>query len=421
MKKSVILIVLLMISFSLVSAKTVDVPGVKQGELIPEGGLPESLIQEGITRYVYSGSSLVASQDNDGIKYYHQDRLSNRIVTDSLGNKDGEYLSLPFGQSVVDGVKYGFTGKELDSSGLHYFGARYYDSNLGRFSSRDPVVSEPAYQYVGNNPMNFVDPSGMDRYSTLTGDYSIAEHYHTATFPYNYISDITGSKSLGVLGAVGFMIGHEWREYNDPAMYHGGISRRDAGYSFGEFLNNPDTSEDLRLGVIGLAVEVLNLPISIETDTLSIPNQDNPFAALPYNERVFFGSELGSFGDEDSSLMFGLVAGHNRPSEGQSTSRYYTSRGVGFGFSTLGSHGQVGNAGDFLGFGARIKRTLFSIDSLGMSFPAYGLFSINQPREGNSYGQFSGGIGVEFNDWRRFPIQIVSTGDSIGFGVGGSF
>ena len=161
MKKSVIFVVLLMISFSLVSAKTVDIPEVKQGDLTPEGGLPESLVQEGITRYVYSGNSLVASQDNDGIKYYHQDRLgSNRIVTDSLGNKDSEFLSLPFGQSVVDGVKYGFTGKEKDESGLHYFGARYYDSNLGRFTSVDPFPSEPAYQYVNNNPTNMVDSSG---------------------------------------------------------------------------------------------------------------------------------------------------------------------------------------------------------------------------------------------------------------------
>jgi RHS repeat-associated protein len=167
MKKSVILLVLLMISFSLASAKVVDIPEVKQGELTPEGGLPESLVQEGITRYVYAGSNLVASQDNDGIKYYHQDRLSNRIVTDSLGNKDSEYLSLPFGKSVIDEIKYGFTGKEKDESGLHYFGARYYDSNLGRFFSRDPVASEPAYQYVGNNPMNFVDPTGMNELTLM--------------------------------------------------------------------------------------------------------------------------------------------------------------------------------------------------------------------------------------------------------------
>ncbi|MBT7237292.1 RHS repeat-associated core domain-containing protein, partial [Candidatus Woesearchaeota archaeon] len=59
------------------------------------------------------------------------------------------------------GVDYPFTGKGEDESGLYYFGARYYDDNLGRFVSVDPIASEPAYQYVGNNPMNYVDPTGM--------------------------------------------------------------------------------------------------------------------------------------------------------------------------------------------------------------------------------------------------------------------
>jgi len=59
-------------------------------------------------------------------------------------------------------VRYSFTGKELDDSGLHYFSARYYDSNLGRFTTTDPVADNHAYVYVSNNPMNFVDPSGME-------------------------------------------------------------------------------------------------------------------------------------------------------------------------------------------------------------------------------------------------------------------
>jgi RHS repeat-associated protein len=155
MKKSVIFVVLFMISISIVLAKTVDIPDISKE--IPS----EPLVQEGITRNVYSGGSLVASMSGEDVKYYHKDRLSNRVTTGPNGEVVDKYLSLPFGQSVVDEVKYGFTGKEKDESGLHYFGARYYDSNLGRFTRVDPVKSEPAYQYVGNNPMNYVDPSGM--------------------------------------------------------------------------------------------------------------------------------------------------------------------------------------------------------------------------------------------------------------------
>ena len=35
--------------------------------------------------------------------------------------------------------KYKYTGKEKDITGLYYFGARYYDSTIGRFITRDPV------------------------------------------------------------------------------------------------------------------------------------------------------------------------------------------------------------------------------------------------------------------------------------------
>ena len=66
-----------------------------------------------------------------------------------------------------------FTGKERDiESGLEYFGARYYGSSMGRFQSPDPSgmaftsLSNPQsfnmYSYVQNNPLNAVDPDGLD-------------------------------------------------------------------------------------------------------------------------------------------------------------------------------------------------------------------------------------------------------------------
>jgi RHS repeat-associated protein len=63
-----------------------------------------------------------------------------------------------------------FTGKKLDeSTGLMYYGARYYDAALGRFVQADPIVPNPAnpqdlnrYAYVRNNPLLYIDPSGHD-------------------------------------------------------------------------------------------------------------------------------------------------------------------------------------------------------------------------------------------------------------------
>ena len=56
-----------------------------------------------------------------------------------------------------------FTGKEYESDvKLYYFGARYYDPYIGRFVSRDPSGDGLNwYVYVGNNPLAFIDPTGM--------------------------------------------------------------------------------------------------------------------------------------------------------------------------------------------------------------------------------------------------------------------
>ena len=47
--------------------------------------------------YVYGGSTLLAKIDSTGTKYYHQDHLSNRLVTDSSGNTYEQMGHYPFG------------------------------------------------------------------------------------------------------------------------------------------------------------------------------------------------------------------------------------------------------------------------------------------------------------------------------------
>jgi RHS repeat-associated protein len=60
--------------------------------------------------------------------------------------------------------------------GLYYFNARYYSPELGRFISRDPVgiVDDVnLYVYVGNNPLKWVDWSGLAKLiSPNNTDYS---------------------------------------------------------------------------------------------------------------------------------------------------------------------------------------------------------------------------------------------------------
>lgn len=59
------------------------------------------------------------------------------------------------------------TGKQDAATGLYYYGARYYDSSLGRLITRDPAKYSPGdpqnahpYSYAKNNPLRFTDPTG---------------------------------------------------------------------------------------------------------------------------------------------------------------------------------------------------------------------------------------------------------------------
>src|SRR5690606_17439068 len=55
-----------------------------------------------------------------------------------------------------------FTGKPQDITGLYYYGARFYDPTIGRFISLDPAKNGLNwYVYANNNPLKYIDPSGM--------------------------------------------------------------------------------------------------------------------------------------------------------------------------------------------------------------------------------------------------------------------
>jgi RHS repeat-associated protein len=85
------------------------------------------------------------------------------------GNMIDHILYFPFGSarsgSVPTDIK--FTGQRLDDTGLYYYGARYYDPTIGRFTSVDPLVSDifnpqtiNPYSYCLNNPLKYIDPTG---------------------------------------------------------------------------------------------------------------------------------------------------------------------------------------------------------------------------------------------------------------------
>jgi RHS repeat-associated protein len=152
MKGLVIFTILLIISMPVSFAKEV---------VIPEMFETLNSIEFGKEVYYYAGSKLIASVD-ENLEYKYQDRLGS----------DFESKSLPFGQPIAEGYRFSFTGKEMDME-LHYFSARYYNSELGRFTSTDPIRDNHAYSYVANNPMNYVDPTGMMNVNLRSNEYVV--------------------------------------------------------------------------------------------------------------------------------------------------------------------------------------------------------------------------------------------------------
>ena len=104
---------------------------------------------------------------NGNAKYFLQDHLGSTVgLVDSSGNITSSASYDSFGNSTNNlSTRYQYTGREKDEfTGLHYYRARWYDANLGRFISEDPIgfagEDMNLYGYVWNNPAMFRDPRG---------------------------------------------------------------------------------------------------------------------------------------------------------------------------------------------------------------------------------------------------------------------
>jgi RHS repeat-associated protein len=116
---------------------------------------------------IYAGNHAIAEESGGVVKYYHKDHLgSTRIVTSAAGAKLAEYKFAPYGEKELasgDGTAYQFTDKAEDATtGLDYFGFRFYDPEVGRFITQDPIKDGANwFAYCYDNPINFVDPDGL--------------------------------------------------------------------------------------------------------------------------------------------------------------------------------------------------------------------------------------------------------------------
>jgi RHS repeat-associated protein len=154
-------------------------------------------------KYIYANGLLLARYDETpaDTHYYHHDGLGSVMgMTAKNASVEQSYFYDEFGNSLGDWGPvtnhYLYTGQEYDGSisALYNLRARYYDRRIGRFVSEDPMMlniplkvcsdcgtcipghrdfiferdKNPQnfnlYTYVANNPINYLDPSGLSRY-----------------------------------------------------------------------------------------------------------------------------------------------------------------------------------------------------------------------------------------------------------------
>jgi len=119
-------------------------------------------------------TQLANAQQYTKVIYVHSDPDGTPFAaTDERGNVEWQIDHFPYGKEyentqVARKRDISFAGKPYDEEiGLSYFGGRWYDPDIGRFTSIDPMPVNPEdyrtynrYAYGFNNPYKYVDPDG---------------------------------------------------------------------------------------------------------------------------------------------------------------------------------------------------------------------------------------------------------------------
>ncbi len=127
-----------------------------------------------LIKYYYAGGRRIAMRTGGVTYYLFLDHLGGTHITDVGSNNPppSRLLYRPWGETRLnEGTQrttWRFTGQREDATiGLYYYGARYYDSTLGRFVQPDTIVPNPGdpqslnrYSYTLNNPVRYTDPTG---------------------------------------------------------------------------------------------------------------------------------------------------------------------------------------------------------------------------------------------------------------------
>jgi len=141
-----------------------------------------------LTKHFYANGLQLAKMVNSTKYYLHEDALGSvRLVATATVTIKFSSNYVPYGSNyaMVGKEVFMYTGKMYDSAtGLYYYGARYYDSTIGRFVTEDSYSGSMAdpmtlnrYIYARDNPERYTDPNGhmfvveTDSGQEIGGDY----------------------------------------------------------------------------------------------------------------------------------------------------------------------------------------------------------------------------------------------------------
>lgn len=137
--------------------------------------------QSGVEKksYTWGPNDQLLSLTAGGATYYTVRNGHGDIVqlTDGSGRVAAWYQYDAWGNMLAhseDSIwsinPYRYAGYRYDDAlGLYFLNARYYNPQVGRFLSADPIQQTMDYQYSIDNPLRFVDPTGLKEQHSGTG------------------------------------------------------------------------------------------------------------------------------------------------------------------------------------------------------------------------------------------------------------
>ena len=176
------------------------------GNLIYENGVLSKILTE---------EGYITLNGTTPVHYYLKDhQVNNRVVIDQSGVVEQVNHYYPFGMTYGDGIAtsnqpYKYNDKELDRMhGLDWYdyGARMYDSALGRFHTQDRFVEKyfplSPYQYAANNPVCNIDVNGDNIWVSVVNTTTDANG-NTNTTKSRYYYGQNSNGNYGFLDASG--------------------------------------------------------------------------------------------------------------------------------------------------------------------------------------------------------------------------